>query len=116
MRTFFTSLLFAAALAGTAAAETRCGWIVNPTPANWWLTDSQADWIISTQGGQQAAGMERLPDFTEGEWVVINGASYGYGCACMNVVTDDGRITRIRSARQLKLRKCQADKNLPRIK
>jgi Protein of unknown function (DUF4087) len=116
MRTLFAGLCIAAALAGTAAAETRCGWIVNPTPANWWLADSQAEWIISTQGGEQADGMDLMPDFTEGEWVVTNGSSYGYGCACMNVVTADGRITRIKSVRQLRLRKCRADRKLPPIR
>ena len=26
--------------------QTRCGWIDNPTPANWWLTDGYGEWII----------------------------------------------------------------------
>ncbi|MFN3498292.1 MAG: DUF4087 domain-containing protein, partial [Pannonibacter indicus] len=30
----------------SAAPENRCGWIVNPTPGNWWLTDRDGDWIL----------------------------------------------------------------------
>jgi len=31
--------------------ETRCGWFSNPTPANAWLWDREAEWIIGVQGG-----------------------------------------------------------------
>ena len=111
------AFVFAVLSASAAAAETRCGWILNPTPANWSLQDGQAEWIISTQGGEEAEGMDKLPDFTEGEWVITNGSSYGFGCACMEVRTKAGdppRITRIRSVKQLPLKKCQADGSLPR--
>jgi Protein of unknown function (DUF4087) len=103
-------------MASAAAAETRCGWVLNPSPANWSLQDRQAEWIMATQGGEQAEGMDTLPDFTEGEWIVTNGSSYGFGCACMDVETESGdppRITRIRSVKQLKLGKCQNDRKLP---
>ena len=115
MRKTLLALTALAAFAGPAAAETRCGWIVNPTPANWWLTDADGEWIIGTQGGAQAEGMDLMPDFTEGEWVVTGGASYGFGCACLGVVTDsaESRITLITSVKQLKIRKCRADANLP---
>lgn len=115
MKPVLLALFAAAALALPARAETRCGWVVNPTPANWWLTDAEAEWVISLQGGEEAEGMDNLPDFTAGEWVVTNGASHGYGCACMGVTTDrtKGRITRITSVRQLKLAKCEADPALP---
>ncbi len=117
MKPLLLALLAAAAFALPAAAETRCGWVVNPTPANWWLTDSEGEWILSTQGGAEADGMELLPDFTTGDWVVTNGSSYGYGCACMGVTTNraEGRITKITSVRQLKLAKCEADPALPAI-
>ncbi|MBL7685903.1 MAG: DUF4087 domain-containing protein, partial [Deltaproteobacteria bacterium] len=36
--------------------ETRCGWIDNPTPANWDLTDRDRTWTIGVQGGVQAEG------------------------------------------------------------
>lgn len=99
------------------AAETRCGWIDNPTPRNWWLEDSQKSWTIITQDPDRPEGpegMELIPDLTEGEFVEVNGPSYGYACACMSVETDgDERITRILSVEQLRLAQCHNDKALP---
>ena len=72
-------------LATPASAELRCGWYANPTPGNHWLTDRDATWVLSTQGGPQAPGWDTLPanafEFGDG-WVETNG-SYGYGCACV---------------------------------
>jgi hypothetical protein len=49
------SLLAAAAFASLAAvpalAERRCGWLENPTPANYCLTDRDGEWTIGVQGG-----------------------------------------------------------------
>lgn len=109
------AILLAAVLGTAAQAETRCGWLHNPTPANWWLIDAAGEWLIGAQGGYQAPGLDNTPDFSAGEWVETNGY-YGYGCACMNVTTDSRsmRITRIRSARSVPLRQCRNDRNLPR--
>ena len=95
--------------------ELRCGWIVNPTPANWWLTDRDGQWVIGTQGGDQAKGMDLIPDLTVRNWKATNG-SYGYGCGCMKVDVDRkaGHITRIYSVRQKPLAACRTDKALPR--
>jgi CO/xanthine dehydrogenase Mo-binding subunit len=111
------ALAYAAVLAvipTLAHAETRCGWIDNPTPANWWLTDGTGEWIIATQGGAQAGGMDLMPDFTAGEWVETNG-SYGYGCTCMEVATDKAemRILKITGVTQKPLAACRSDKALP---
>lgn len=114
MRALMIGLALATMLIGSAAAERRCGWIVNPTPGNWWLTDRQGQWIMAVQGGREARGMDLLPDFSEREWVRTGGSSYGYGCACLDVRTRSGAITRILSVRQLTLRKCRADARLPR--
>lgn len=97
------------------ATETRCGWLQNPTPANWWLTDSDGTWTISAQGGYQARGMDNIPPIGEREYVRTNG-NYGYTCACLNVATDSKRmrITRIQSGKQLSLRTCREDPNLPK--
>ena len=94
--------------------QTRCGWIENPTPANWWLIDRDGEWIIGVQGGRQAEGMDNLPDFSSG-WVVTNGSSYGYGCACLTADVDVGekQIVRIHSVKQKPLSACKADKTLP---
>jgi hypothetical protein len=123
-RKFLTivSLIFTAGLALPAyGTEKRCGWLYNPTPANWWLTDRDGTWIISTQGGRQAQGLE-LVKFFGGElerknFVATNG-NYGYYCACMNVSTTsrngEKRITRIFSGEQVTLKQCRQDPALPR--
>ena len=103
------------AAASPSATERRCGWLDNPTPANWWLTDRDGEWLIGAQGGYQAPGMDEMPDMTRRGWVRTNG-HYGYGCACMEVNVDRAsrRIARIVSATPLPLRQCRADRALPR--
>ena len=112
-------LLLTAALAGLllapglAAAENRCGWIHNPTPGNWWLTDRDGQWIMMTQGSYEAPGMENIGDISAGDYVRTNG-NYGYACGCMEVDTDgEGTIARIYSFRQLSIGKCENDAALP---
>jgi hypothetical protein len=102
------------AAASAAIGVRRCGWISNPTPANWWLTDAEDQWILSTQGGDQAPGMDEMPDMSTAGWVETNG-HYGYGCACMTIASNpDGRVTRIADAKPKPLKQCQADRNLPK--
>lgn len=103
------------AAAAPASTERRCGWLHNPTPANWWLVDRDGEWLIGAQGGYQARGMDEMPDMTTAGWVETNG-HYGYGCACMDVTTDarSRRVTRIASAQPLPLRQCRQDPALPR--
>ncbi|MDQ0465303.1 hypothetical protein QO010_003090 [Caulobacter ginsengisoli] len=101
-----------------AKPQLRCGWIQNPTPANWWLVDRDGDWTLMTQGSGEdpPEGMESIPDLTGRNWVVTNGAAYGYGCVCMGVDVDRAarRITRIYSVKQKPLSACRADKRLPK--
>ena len=94
----------------------RCGWLVNPTPANWSLFDRDGEWFIGVQGDYQAPGLDKIPDLTGPRWVVTNGGSYGYGCVCLSVRSDarSRRITRIYRVRQKPLRVCLADRKLPR--
>jgi hypothetical protein len=108
------SLVMIAALPSVAAVEKRCGWLDNPTPANWWLTDADGRWIIGTQGGYQARGMDMIPEFKPSQYVKTNGY-YGYTCACMDVTTNSNlsRIRRIYSVKPLKLSQCRQDPNLP---
>lgn len=96
------------------ATETRCGWLANPTPANWYLRDRDGTWVISAQGGYQAGGMDNLPS-DEKEYVRTNGY-HGYGCACLNVSTDNNRmrITMIQGGEALPLSTCREDPNLPK--
>src|SRR5687768_122741 len=63
--------------------ETRCGWLVNPTPGNMWLFDRDAQWVIGTQGGYQMEGDWDIPNFNRRQWIQTNVGSYGYGCACL---------------------------------
>lgn len=115
MKRRFLACLLALAPVSAQAAERRCGWLDNPTPANWWLTDRQGEWIISTQGGEEASGMEHIPDISDRQWVKTNGW-HGYGCACLTVDVNrrDKRITRILSGTELPLRTCRNDRALPR--
>ena len=107
-----TALLSIALCASTAyaAEENRCGWFSNPTPGNAWLKDRDGEWIIGTQGSEPAEG--DWPEFKRGQWVVTNGSSYGYGCACMRVTVDkkEMRVLAIKSARALPLATCRNDK------
>jgi hypothetical protein len=103
----------AAGTSATSAAETRCGWFDNPTPANASLHDREDEWIISVQGGYQAEG--DWPSFGPKQWVETNG-HYGYGCACMSVVVDreSHHVVEIKSARARPLSACRRDKALKR--
>ena len=102
-------------IAAEPMGENRCGWLHNPTPANWWLVDSEGEWLLGAQGGYQAPGMDEMPDMSTAGWVRTNGY-YGYGCACLRVTTDrlSGRVTQVISARPLPLRQCRSDRRLPR--
>ena len=112
------TLVFALAAASPIprAPEKRCGWLINPTPANWWLRDRQGEWELGVQGGYQAPGKDELPDMSARGWVETNG-SYGYGCACLTVTTDKRtmRVTRVISGRPVPLRQCRADRRLPKL-
>jgi hypothetical protein len=119
MRT--TLLLTLAACAALVASpaiarERRCGWLQNPTPANWWLIDRDGEWLLAAQGGYQAPGLDNMPDMSARGWVETNG-HHGYGCACMNVATDRRirRVTRLFSATSVPIRQCRADRRLPRL-
>ena len=103
-----------AAAASPAKGVRRCGWLANPTPANWWLTDAEGQWILATQGADQAPGMDEMPDMSTAGWVETNG-HYGYGCACLTITADaEGKVTRISDAQPKPLRQCRADRKLPK--
>ncbi|SMG02788.1 DUF4087 domain-containing protein [Burkholderia singularis] len=97
----------------TGAAEIRCGWLENPTPGNWWLTDRHGSWTLSVMGGPEAEGMDRLPDIAGDQYVQTNG-HHGYGCACLTVVSHKRtqRIVKVLKARQLPLSACRRDERL----
>jgi hypothetical protein len=107
--------VFAAAPdAAARQPERRCGWLVNPTPANFWLTDRHGSWILGVQGGYQAPGMDNMPDMTTRGWVETN-VHYGYGCGCMTAIVDPvtKRVRQLISAEPRPLRQCRSDRRLP---
>ena len=109
MRTLVLFIVLGCCLSSAQAADVRCGWLENPTPANWWLVDKDGEWTLSTQGSTQAKGMNLIPDLTEREFVPTNG-NYGYACACLTTEVNlkQKRVTRILAARQLPLSRCRA--------
>jgi uncharacterized protein DUF4087 len=96
--------------------ETRCGWFDNPTPANIWLMDSEAQWVIGEQGGYQVPGDWNWPRFKRGQWVPAPGhvGSYGYGCACfqLRVNKQTHQVLEIKSVRPRPLSACRKDPKL----
>lgn len=98
----------------TFAAEQRCGWLFNPTPANLWLIDKDKQWILSTQGGYSMddESMDNIPwpSENEDEYVRTNG-NYGFSCACLSVETDkrEGVVLRVISGEHLLLKRCLED-------
>jgi hypothetical protein len=121
MRYATTIRLAAAALVlcvSPAQAEKRCGWLVNPTPANWWLNDRDGEWTLSVQGRGGVPGLDDLPDMSRKGWVVTNGSSYGHGCACIDMDVDRAKqeVIRIRKATPLPLSACRRDPALRKVR
>ena len=91
----------------------RCGWFDNPTPGNFWLVDRDGSWEVGVQGGYQAKGLDRIPDFGT-HWQITNAGSHGYGCACLRAKVDvpHGRVLTIEHLSVLSLRQCRRDAHL----
>ncbi len=113
MRLIVLALGVVQACAGSALAETRCGYVVNPTPGNYWLTDGQGDWIMTTQGDDRDPGMDQVPDLSEHDYVKTNGA-YGYACGCIGGAFDvkSMQVVKIDTFKQKVLSACRKDKKL----
>lgn len=109
------AMMVAGSAAAAQAPERRCGWLHNPTPANFWLRDRHGEWLLGAQGGYQAPGMDDLPDMTTRGWVAVNG-HYGHGCACITGGVDrrTRRFTRIDRGAPVPLQQCRRDRALPR--
>ena len=91
--------------------EMRCGWFSNPTPANIWLYDREAEWTIGVQGGYQVPGDWPWPTFKPRQWVVTNAGGHGYGCACLRLRANSRthEVLEIKSARGRPLTQCRKD-------
>ena len=113
----FLSTIFGVAPASLPAEsssvnfETRCGWFSNPTPANIWFYDRDAEWTIGVQGGYQVPGDWPWPTFKPRQWVRTNAGSYGYGCACLQarVNKQTHEVLEIKTARGRLLTQCRLD-------
>jgi hypothetical protein len=101
--------------APATAPARRCGWLSNPTPGNWWLTDRENQWVLASQGREPVEGMHEMPDMSTAGWVETNG-HYGYGCACMTITYDPAAeaVTRIADAQPKPLKQCRSDRKLPK--
>lgn len=101
-----------------APVQKRCGWLVNPTPANWYFFDRDGRWVLGEQGGYQIslADLKRLPEDVPGTFVA-DSRGYGYNCVCLNMRVDQkaARVTRIASGSALPLKRCRTDKRLPKM-
>jgi hypothetical protein len=97
--------------AAVSGFETRCGWFVNPTPANAWLQDRDGEWTIGIQGGHQADG--DWPAFKANQWVKTN-VNYGYGCACLRLKVNHKtrEVLEIQRGYARPLSACRKDKAL----
>src|SRR3989442_11162789 len=97
-----------------ASLETRCGWLSNPTPANVWLYDREAEWTIGVQGGYQVPGDWPWPTFKPRQWVVTNAGDHGYGCACLKlrVNKQTHQVLEVTSSRARPLLQCRQDPGL----
>ena len=98
--------------------EMRCGWFSNPTPANVWLYDRDAEWTIGVQGGYQVDGNWDWPVFKPRQWVRTNSGSYGYGCACLElrVNKETHEVLEIKKSRGRALAVCRQDASLKKWK
>lgn len=115
LRVAVACLYIALPLTSSSASERRCGWLNNPTPANWWLVDKQATWILMRQGEAEPRGLEKIPDISKHFYIKRN-RNYGYTCACIDGEFDvsENRVVRILSFEQKPLSVCQKDRALPR--
>jgi hypothetical protein len=103
-------------LAASGDVQTRCGWLENPTPANFYLLDGEAQWTIAERGRYRAEGSDDIPDLSGQEFVETNGP-YGYACVCMTVAVDSEKrqVTSIKKVTKKLLKDCRSDAKLPRM-
>lgn len=94
--------------------ETRCGWIDNPTPGNFFLRDREGEWTLAEQGQYEARGMDNMPDLSGNEFVETSGP-HGYACACLSVQVDRAskRVVEIARVTPKLLKVCLGDPKLP---
>ncbi len=96
------------------SAQTLCGWLDNPTPANIRFINQDGSWSISTQGGENVddksinqifAAMKNKSNF------VRTNRNYGFTCVCLTVDINEKNhsIVKVHKAEQLLLKQCLED-------
>ena len=98
-------------LSPAAVAEQRCGWVENPTPANYFFVDEEETWTLALQGGYQAPGMQNLPELT-----LVNEGTGRAACACLDLVVsqEKRRVEEVVAATSKPIAECQNNAALPR--
>lgn len=116
---FVTALIFALFSISAFATETRCGWIDNPTPANWWLTDAQGEWTLGEQGGYQISDSSwdnlsaAIANDSRAYFEPYNGPAHGRFCGCITgTFSTQHRVVSVVSSKQKPLSACYADPKL----
>lgn len=111
-------ILILATILGTMSAqavETRCGWIDNPTPANWWLTDADGTWTISVQGGYSISdkSWDNMTKAISGQFEAYNGKNYGRYCGCIvGTFSTENDVLTVQSSSAKPLSACKNDKKI----
>lgn len=114
MKSMVFSLLLAVGF--SAQAETLCGWIENPTPANRFLRSVKGIYIISAQGMYEARGADVVYSKDENEFVSTSpSGSYGYYCGCIDGAFDHKKqvVLQVRRTKQVLLKQCLENPELP---
>ncbi|MBL9049819.1 MAG: DUF4087 domain-containing protein [Tabrizicola sp.] len=120
LRPTFLAVGLLIALPAQAETERRCGWLHNPSPANYILEDADGRWWAFRQGGPFTEGFmeaEALASRNEAEWVAFNeNQGYGYGCACLDGSfgpIGSEEVLSVAEMTYLPLAKCEMDPKLP---
>jgi hypothetical protein len=118
----FAAIFVSIGMVSTSVAVPRnyCGWLINPTPMNFWLQDRTGIWTLSSMGSPEVAGFDRI-DTGKGRWLrmAAGSPSAGFGCACITgeteIRSDKSRwFTNIQSMRMLAPSVCNNDPGLPK--
>jgi hypothetical protein len=101
------------------AIERRCGWLdANNSTPYWTLTDRDGRWTLRSVS-HKAQGLGRVPTIATMRatglpyYNTLDGGTV-YGCACMDVSVDSGRVISLSNFKQQSINLCSRDRALPR--
>jgi hypothetical protein len=101
------------------AVARRCGWldVDNSTPY-WTLTDRDGRWTLRGVS-HRAQGLGKMPTLAAMKatgfpyYTELDGGDV-YGCSCMDVSVDSGRVISLSNFKQQPVTVCDRDRSLPR--